>query len=461
MSPALASRPGVDAFLASAEHVLRSEGSKAPLFLRRLREEGLASFGRLGFPAPDDEEWRYTNVAPVAKGVFTPSPAVVAARERVEERGRALALDGRLGPITFTDRNKTQLVFVNGRFSGEWSSTDRLPAGVAFEPLATALDKRPSLLETHLGRNARDGGHPFVALNTAYLRDGALLHVPKGVALEAPLFVYWVTTGSSQPPLMVSPRTLVVLEEGAQATLIEAFVGAGAVTFVNAVTETALAPGAVLEHTKLQREGPETLHVGNVLLAQDAASQTRSHLFSFGGKLVRNELSVLLNGEGAGTTLNGLFCVSGSQLVDNHTLIDHAKPRGTSQEFYKGILDGSARGAFDGRIVVRPNAKKTDARQTNRNLILSDTALVDSKPQLEIYNNDVKCTHGSTTGRLDETMVFYLRSRGLDEAAARSLLTFAFGSEIVEKVTENALYAYLEASLLSWLSHAGPAPEIA
>jgi len=460
MSASAAGRAGVEAFLATADHALRSEGAKAPLFLRRLREEGLAAFGRLGFPGPDDEEWRYTSVAPVARGVFTPSPAVVAARERVEERGRALSLDGRLGPIAFSDRKKTQLVFVNGRFSSEWSSTERIPSGAVFEPLSAALERRPHLLEIHLGRAARSAEHPFVALNTAHLRDGALLHVPKGAVLADPLFVYWITTGGAQPPPMVSPRTLVILEEAAQVRLVESFVGSGGVAFVNAVTEAALAEGAALDHSKLQREGPETLHVGNVRLVQRERSRSRSHLFSFGGKLVRNELEVLLAGDGAETALNGLYCVSGAQHVDNHTLVDHARPNGTSHEFYKGILDGSARGAFDGRIVVRPSARKTDARQTNRNLILSDTALVDSKPQLEIYNNDVKCAHGSTTGQLDESMVFYLRSRGLDEAAARSLLTFAFGSEMVEKVTTNELYAYLEASLLSWLSHPGAAPEV-
>jgi len=461
MSPLVTPRPGVDAFLASAEHFQRSEGGKAPLFLRRLREEGISAFGRLGFPGPDDEEWRYTNVAPVARGVFSPSPAVVPARERAEERGRALLLDGRLGPIAFSDRKKNQLVFVNGRFAAEWSSTEGLEGGAFFAPFSAALESRPQLLESHLGRYARSGDHPFLALNTAHLRDGAVLLVPKGASLAAPLFVYWIATGSSQLPQMVSPRTLVLLEDGAAATVIEAFVGTGGATFVNAVTEAALAPGSSLEHAKLQREGPETLHVGNLRISHEGASRSRSHLFSFGGKLVRNELSVRLGGEGASTSLNGLFCVTGGQHVDNHTLIDHARPHGTSEEYYKGILDGSARGAFDGRVVVQPGARKSDARQTNRNLILSDTALVDSKPQLEIYNNDVKCTHGAATGRLDETAVFYLRSRGLDEAAARSLLTFAFGSEMVEKVPANELYAYLEASLLSWLSRAGAAPEAA
>ncbi len=461
MSSSALSRPGAGGFLASAEHFVRGEGARAPHFLQHLREDALAAFGRLGLPGPDDEEWRYTNVAPLVKETFVASPTVVSARERVEERGRALALDARLGPVAFTARKRPQIVFVNGRFHAEWSSLEALPAGVTFEPLAVALGKRPHLLETHLGRYASVDDHAFVALNTAHVRDGVLVHVARGAVVEPSLTVYWVSTGqvAGASVTLTAPRTLVILEESSQASVTEAFVGSGGPTFTNAVTEAFLAPNAVLEHAKLQREGAEAIHLGNVRIVQQASSQSRSRVFSFGGKLVRNETAVLLDGEGAGTSLDGLFLASGAQHVDNHTLIDHAKPHGSSQEFYKGILDGSARGAFDGRIVVRPRARKTDAHQTNRNLILSDTALVDSKPQLEIYNNDVKCTHGSTTGRLDETALFYLRSRGLDEAAARSLLTFAFGSEIVEKVKGTDLYAYLEASLLSWLSHAKAVPE--
>jgi Fe-S cluster assembly protein SufD len=452
-------RAGVDSILARGEQFLRSEGGKAPLFLRRLREEGLAAFGRLGFPAAGDEEWRYTNVAPIAEGAFTPSAAMISARERAEERGHVLALDGRLGPMAFVERKKTQIVFVNGRFAAEWSRVEGLPAGVRFEPLAAALEREPHLVEEHLGRSARPDDHPFVALNTAHLRDGVVLHVPPGVAVGSPVFVYWVTTGAASPSLATSPRMLAILGERAEAHVVEAFVGTGGAAFVNAVTEASLGTGAHLDHATLQREGPGTLHIGNLRVVQAGGSRSRTHLFSFGGALVRNELSVLLDGEGAGTALNGLACVSGAQHVDNHTLIDHARPHGTSVELYKEILDGSARGAFDGRIVVRPSARATDARQTNRNLVLSDTAKVDSKPQLEIYNNDVKCSHGSTTGRLDETMLFYLRSRGLGEAEARSLLIFAFGSEMAERVVESDLRAYVEASLLSWLSHPREAPE--
>ncbi|MFI5179987.1 MAG: Fe-S cluster assembly protein SufD [Thermoanaerobaculia bacterium] len=459
MKSASARRAGVDGFLARGEQLLQSEGARAPLFLRRLRETGLAAFGRLGFPAADDEEWRYTNVGPIAEGAFTAAPAAISPRERAEERGLVLGLDGRLGPVAFSDRKKTQIVFVNGRYSPEWSSIASLPDGVLFQPLSTALERQAHLVEEHLGRSARPDDHPFVALNTAEIRDGVLLHVPRGATAATPLWVYWVTTGAPSPALATAPRTLAILGEHAEARLVEAFVGSGGTAFVNAVTEATLGAGAHLDYVTLQREGPETLHIGNLRVVQAEGSQSRTHLFSFGGALVRNELAVLLDGEGAGTALNGLYCVSGAQHVDNHTLIDHRRPHGTSLEFYKGILDGSARGAFDGRIVVRPSARATDARQTNRNLVLSDTARVDSKPQLEIYNNDVKCTHGSTTGRLDETMLFYLRSRGLGEAEARSLLTFAFGSELAERVVESDLRAYLEASLLSWLSHPSRPPE--
>jgi Fe-S cluster assembly protein SufD len=461
MSRAAASRHGPGGLLAAAEQAARGKGARAPLFLRRLREEGVAAFGRLGLPGPEDEEWRYTNVAPLASGTFAPAPPTAPEPERAEERRRALALDARLGPFAFTARKRPQIVFVNGRYQAEWSSLEALPPGLTFEPLAAAVERRPHLLETHLGRAARVDEHPFVALNTAHLLDGAFVHVTKQTSVETPLTVFWVSTGPAAgvPPVLTAPRFLVVLEEGSRASVVEAFVGSGGATFTNAVTEASLAPNALLDHVKLQREGAETLHFGNARIVQQASSQSRSRVFSFGGKLVRNETAVLLDGEGAGTSLDGLFLASGAQHVDNHTLIDHARPHGASQEFYKGILDGSARGAFDGRIVVRPGARRTDAHQTNRNLILSDTALVDSKPQLEIYNNDVKCTHGSTTGRLDETALFYLRSRGLDEEAARSLLTFAFGSEIVERVSGSDLHPYLEASLLSWLSHANAVPE--
>lgn len=258
---------------------------------------------------------------------------------------------------------------------------------------------------------------------------------------------------------MVDTRNLLTFEENSSATVVETYLGSGGPCFLNTRTDVSLARGARLNHIKLQLEGPEAFHVGNLSVAHSAGATSASHVFSFGGKLVRNEIAMDLAGEGAGTELYGLFCANSGQHVDCHTLIDHVAPRAGSVELYKGILDGTGRGVFDGKIVVRPGAARTDARQTNRNLILSDSALVDSKPQLEIHNNDVRCSHGSTTGRLDADAVFYLRSRGLSPEAARALLTYAFGSEMIEKVASADVKAFLEGHLRAWLPANLAAPE--
>jgi Fe-S cluster assembly protein SufD len=321
--------------------------------------------------------------------------------------------------------------------------------------MTAALTTSPERVALHLGRHARFEEHAFAALNTALFSDGAVVLVPKGVSVKTPLFIYHVSAASPpavpSPPTVSCPRTLIVLEESASATVVETFAGSDGTFLTNAVSEAVLGPNSSLTHVRLQDEGAGTFHVSRLFLDHAAHAQSAAHLFSFGALLARNETVSLLGGEGAGTSLNGLFCAGGGQHVDNHTLIDHVAPRGTSQELYKGILGGRARGVFDGRIVVGTGATRTDAHQSNRNVILSAEALVDSKPQLEIYNNDVRCTHGSTTGRLDEDALFYLRSRGLGAEAARALLTFAFGSELVEKISDAALRAHLSDRLHGWL----------
>jgi Fe-S cluster assembly protein SufD len=246
-------------------------------------------------------------------------------------------------------------------------------------------------------------------------------------------------------------RNLIVLEENASATVVEVFVGADELSFTNAVTQAALGENSRLTHIKVQFEGRQTFHVSNLFLSHAKGARSVSHVYSFGGQAARNEIAATLSGEGSGTELYGLFAAASGQSVDCHTLIDHAAPHADSIELYKGILDGAGRGAFDGKVIVREGAVKTDARQTNRNLILSNDALVDSKPQLEIHNNDVRCSHGSTTGRIDADALFYLRSRGLSEGAARALLTYAFGSEVVSKVAAPDVKALLEDRLHAWL----------
>jgi len=428
------------------------EAGRSPLFAQNLRRDGLEALGKLGFPGPSDEEWRYTSVATLARRL--PATAVT---DLVPGAGNLAARSAlaALGPLGVAGRKHHQLVFVNGRVDVELSRLDGLPAGVRFDAFSGLFSAPPELLGKRLGLLRGHLAHPFVAMNAAFLADGVFVQVPDGVVLSEPLLVVHVADGSAGPAA-AHPRVVVSLGENAQATVVEAFCGTGE-SFVNAVTEITLGPHAHLDHTKLQEESPEAHHVGTAEAHLGPGAQLFGHLLSVGGRLVRNELTVRLHGDGSGATLDGLFLARDGQSVDNHTLVEHARPHGGSQQYYKGILDGSARGAFDGKVVVRPAAAFTDAHQKNRNLLLSDTARIDAKPQLEIYNNDVKCTHGSATGRLDADALFYLRSRGFSPDEARSALTLAFASEIVDRVPLEPLKAHISARVLGWLG--GNAPE--
>jgi Fe-S cluster assembly protein SufD len=436
----------------AAEHAGRRPG---PPWLQKLRRGGVAAFEKLGFPATRDEEWRFTNLAPLARTAF----ALPAADISLAERTDALELEARLGPLGLSSP-APRLVLVNGRPIRRNAGT--LPPEIFFESLGTVLRVSPERVEKFLVAAAAPESSSgfFAALGDAFLADGVVLRVPADTNAPEPLFILHLSTPpGAEAPRMVHTRHLVTLGENAAATVIEIYLGAAGPSFTNARTDVALAKNARLQHVKIQLEGPEAFHVSRLSVTHAALARSASHVFSFGGRLARNEVAMDLGGEGAGTELFGLFCVASGQLADCHTLIDHASQRGESVELYKGVLDGTGRGVFDGRIVVRPAAARTDARQTNRNLILSDSALVDSKPQLEILNNDVRCSHGSTTGRLDADAVFYLRSRGLSPEAARALLTYAFGSELIGKVAPADVRAFLENHLRAWLPANLAAPE--
>jgi Fe-S cluster assembly protein SufD len=430
----------------------------SPLFVQNLRRAGLESLEKLGFPRPSDEEWRYTRVGTIARRLpeFVDADAgqsaSPASSSRASSAGASSARSAlaALGPLAIAGRKHHQLVFVNGRIDPNLSRFDGLPAGVRFDALSRLFAAPPDLLEKRLGLLRGHLAHPFIALNAAFLLDGAFIHVPDGVVLAEPLLVVHVTDGSVDP-VASHPRVVVSLGENAQATIVEAYCGTGE-AFVNPVTEIVLGAHAHLDHTTLQEESLEAVHVGTTEAHLGPGAQLFSHVLSVGGRLVRNELTIRLHGDGAGATLDGLFLARGEQHVDNHTLVDHARPHCGSQQYYKGILDESARGAFDGKVIVRPAGAFTDAHQKNRNLLLSDTARIDAKPQLEIYNNDVKCTHGSATGRLDADALFYLRSRALSEEQARSVLTLAFASEIVDRVPVAPLKAHLTDRVLGWLA---------
>jgi Fe-S cluster assembly protein SufD len=286
------------------------------------------------------------------------------------------------------------------------------------------------IVQEHLGRYADFEQHAMTALNTANMQDGAVIEVPANVTLNGFIHLLFISQGDD---IWSHPRNLIVVGRNSQVTIVETYVGSGRY-FTNAVSEVVVGDGAVVDHYKIECESRDAFHVGTVQIHQARSSSVTSRSVSVGGLLVRNEINGVLDGEGASLLLDGLFVLTGKQHVDNHTLIDHVKPHCDSHELYKGILDQSSRGVFDGRIIVRPNATKTNSRQENRNLLLSESAVIDSKPTLEIHNDDVKCNHGSTIGQLEEEPLFYLRSRGIGEEDARNLLVFAFASEIVERM---------------------------
>jgi Fe-S cluster assembly protein SufD len=336
-------------------------------------------------------------------------------------------------------------VFVNGIFVPALSDTTGLPPGIRVGGVRAMLAEAPDVLERHLGRYAEDAASPFGGLNTAFLGDGAVVHIPPEVIIERPLHVLFLTTAANGGRAVSHPRTLVVAERGSRATLVESYAAlAEAEYWTNAVTEVVLGDGANVDLYRVQQESGRGHHTAATYTDQGRASRFKLVAFAFGGHLVRHDVRATLGGEGADCTLDGLTMARGSQHVDHHTTLVHAQPNCTSWEYLNGVYDDQSRGVFNGRIIVRPGAQKTDAKQTNNNLLLSDRARADSQPQLEIYADDVKCTHGATLGPIDDEHLFYLQSRGLDRAQARQLLTYGFGSEILRAVDLPALRAELD-----------------
>ncbi len=407
-----------------------------PEAVRTLRLRGLERFVSLGFPTQQQEAWRLTNVSPIARGSF----AWPAATEPTAEQ---------IAPWTFDAA--ARLVFLDGRFIPGLSHRDGLPAGVFAGSLAEALDKTPGEVEPFLGQLGTlakvADTNPFVALNTAFLRDGAFLKTPRGTVVQAPIHLLFLSSGDSTVSF---PRNLIIAGEASQMTVVETYTGTGAY-FTCPVTELVTGPGAVVDHYKVQRESREAFHVAAFQVLAESKSAPSSHSISIGGGLVRNDVNAVLAGEGIDCILNGLYLAEGKQHVDNHMRVEHAAAHCSSHELYKGVLDGRARTVFDGLIFVHKGAQKTDAKQSNRNLLLSADAIANSNPRLEIFADDVKCTHGSTVGQLDDDAVFYLRSRGIGMEAARSLLTYAFASDVVGRIKVDAVRHDLEELLFARL----------
>jgi Fe-S cluster assembly protein SufD len=417
----------------------RAAGRNLP-WLRKLREEAFARFCQVGFPTTHDEDWRFTNVSAIAAQGFRLAGNGV--------RSVSAELWNRWRPA-----GGFQLVFVNGRFSSALSKTGSLGAGVKVGSLREEIERNPGAMAAHFGRYLNIQRDPFSALNTAFAEDGAYVHIRQGTVAKAPIFLLFISTAEAAP-VMSHPRNLVVAEAESEAAIVEDYVSLGhGIGFSNTVTELVAGDSAVVSHYMIEREHPESFNVSTLRIQQGRSANVASHSLLLGGALVRNNVHPVLAGEGGECLVNGLFIGNGRQHQDNYMLVEHASPHCGSRQFYNGILDGNAHGVFHGRIIVHKNAQKTDAKQTNRNLLLSDNAQIDTKPQLEIYADDVKCTHGATIGQIEENALFYLRSRGLDEVSARKLLLLAFANECLDRMKPEPIRAWVEGLINQHLFH--------
>ncbi|MGZ4877907.1 MAG: Fe-S cluster assembly protein SufD [Candidatus Angelobacter sp.] len=411
-----------------------------PRWLQSLRQDAFARFSETGFPTTHDEDWRFTNVAAVANTAFELAGPETVGREQLETFGAS--------------QFACHLVFVNGLFSKEFSTIAPFAKGVKVGSLAAHLKNDPAGLEPHLGRYLNTQRDPFAALNTAFIDDGAFVYVPRGVVVEAPIYVLYVTVPGTTPT-MNQPRNLIVAEENSQVTVVEDYVSLGeGITFSNAATELVAGDNANVSHYMVVREGDQAYNFSTLRIQQGRDANVATHSLLLSGALVRNNVHPVLAGEGSHCLINGLFMANGRQHMDNYMLVEHASPHCDSRQFYNGILNGQSHGVFHGRIIVHKDAQKTDAKQTNRNLLLSDDAQIDTKPQLEIYADDVKCTHGATIGQFDDNALFYLRSRGLAEAAARHVLLLAFANECLDRMNSPQIREHLEKLVVAGMPEA-------
>lgn len=409
-------------------------------WLRPVRREAIERFFELGFPTTRDESWKFTNVDPIAKSSF-----------RLTEGSCAEVTLQELRQFMFPGLTCSQLVFLNGRFSCELSSLRPMPTGVRVCSLKEALTAHRAPLEKHLARYADYRRDAFSALNTAFMDDGAFVSIPDGVVLDEPIHILYVATDTAEP-IMTHPRNLIVAGEDSQAIVAEHYVSlTGDVYFSNAVTEVVAGKNSVLSHYLIEEESKRAFILSTLRVQQHRNSSVTSHSALLGGALVRNNVHPVMVGEGCNCLINGLFMPTDRQHMDNFMYVEHASPHCDSRQFYHGILDRQSRGVFSGRIIVHKDAQKTDAKQTNRNLLLSEEAQIDSKPQLEIYADDVKCTHGATIGQINKEAIFYLRSRGISEASARALLLLGFAGESLEQMKVGPIRKYLEKLVMDWI----------
>jgi len=434
-------QPGA-ALTAALSDIKKLRWQDSPLWLSAIREEGQRYFNEKGLPAKKNEEWKYTDISPLTKHDFLPP-----------QSNPILKDDQRKSILKFLETpmlalSPFRLVFIDGFYSPVLSQVERLPLHVAFDSLAHTLATQNPLIKKHLATYADYHQNPFVALSNAYIEDGAFIHIPRNTSLQHPLHIIYIT--QNRQSVAYHPRNLIIAEPGTQASVIEQYVTLEEdhpVYFNNPVSEIVVSQNAQLQHFKIQQESQHAFHIAYMQAEQARDSQFTSHSLSLGGKLTRNNIHSYLFGTNAECNFNGLYIAGQQQHVDNHTLIYHHSPHCQSNQLYHGILDQKARGVFNGKVYVEPEAQQTDSQQTSRALMLSDHARVDAKPQLEIFADDVKCTHGATVGRLDENALYYLRSRGITKQEARKMLTLAFGQQVIDHITHKPLRQAMNAHI--------------
>ena len=431
----------------TAERLLETFAGERPGdatdWVAALRRDATESFARSGLPHARIEDWKYTSTKPIAKRDFARPLA-----------SQATADAGQIEALRIPGIDAHRLVFVNGHFAASLSDAGEADEAVRVRSLARVLADEPSALRDRLGGTAPSDFSGFTALNTAFADDGAVIEIAADGRASRPIELLFVST-AQETPVAAHPRVVIDAAHHGEATIIEHYVGLDdARNLTNAVTEATLAEGARLTHYRIQRESRKGYHIGSVHVNQAADSRFEQHNVAIGGLLVRTDINTALNAEGAETLYNGLYLANGRQHVDTHTRINHNKPNTTSEEAYRGILDEHARGVFNGRVYVAPHAQKTAAYQSNDNLLLSGKAEIDTKPELEIYADDVVCTHGATVGQLDTQALFYLRSRGVDLETARGLLLYAFAEATIERMGIEPLRSWLQGFVIDELPHA-------
>jgi Fe-S cluster assembly protein SufD len=404
--------------------------SKSPIHL--LRKKAIEDFSQLSFPTNKNEEWRFTNISPLLKYKFKPAENTLVISNDEVERFR------------FKGMKCALMVFINGFFSKELSDLSLVNDRITIKSIASAIKENNPLLQKHFNQYADSSNQIFTALSTAYIRDGAFIHIPENQVIEEPIHILFLSS-SKDDKILSHPRNLFIADKKSQVNIIEHYAGLdNSVYFTNSVTEIFAGENAVVHHTKIQEESKSSFHIARMETVQEMNSCFTSDMISLGGEISRNDFNTRLNGTGGESELNGLFLTDGSQLFDTHTLIDHASPHCNSHELYKGILDDKSRGVFNGKVIVRKDAQKTNAFQENNNIILSDEALVNTKPQLEIFADDVKCSHGATVGQLDNEALFYLKSRGIGEDKSRDILIHAFASDVVRRIKIDEIKEHIE-----------------